>query len=204
MRTPFDLLIVSDGQPALLERLERALTPLAHGRVAVLVREPELRAGALLALSQSLRLLTSARGVRLLISDRVDVALVVRADGVQLPEAGFAVRDARLLLGPEALVGASRHSRAGLQHAADDGADYATLSPLHAVEGKAPALGHAGFAAAVAAPPLPVFALGGVQVDDVRRLLMSGAHGVAVMRAVLASADPAASTEALLRALADR
>jgi len=213
VRALFDLLIVSDGKPALLERVERALSGVQGDRVALLVREPQCRARELLALSSALRVLTHARGVRLLISDRLDIALAVQADGVQLPEAGFPPAVARRLLGADALIGVSRHSRAGLHEAAAEGADYATLSPLHAVEGKAPALEHEGFAAALlgpaprgapAAPPLPVYALGGVRVADVQGVLASGARGVAVMREVLSAADPAARTRGLLAALGER
>jgi thiamine-phosphate pyrophosphorylase len=179
-----------------------------------LVREPQLSTRALLELSCALRVLTQARGIHLLISDRLDLALAVQADGVQLPEVGFPPAVARRLLGADALIGVSRHSRTGLLEAAAEGADYATLSPLHAVEGKAPALEHVGFAEALlgptprastpAAPPLPVYALGGVRVADVQGVLASGARGVAVMREVLSAADPAASARGLLAALGER
>jgi thiamine-phosphate pyrophosphorylase len=202
MRAAFELLIVSDARPLLYERVERALSSAEPGRVALLVREPALRTGALLELSRALRVLTEARQVRLLISDRLDIAQAVGADGVQLPEAGFPPSVARRVLGPELLIGASRHSREGLCQAADQGADYATLSPLHAVPDKAPPLGLEGFRAAVAGIELPVFALGGVRSEDVPGVLSSGARGVAVMREVLAAEDPAARTRSLLAALA--
>ncbi|MEY4510263.1 MAG: hypothetical protein RLZZ450_2385 [Pseudomonadota bacterium] len=202
MRVAFDLLIVTDVRPALYERVKRALSAAEPGRVALLVREPGLPTRGLLELARALRQLTEARGVHLLISDRLDIALAVGADGVQLPELGFPPAAARAVLGAEALIGVSRHSREGLCEAAADGADYATLSPLHEVAGKSPPLGHGGFRAAIAGIGLPVFALGGVRVDDVPDVRTSGAHGVAVMREVLAADDPAARTRGLLEALA--
>src|SRR4051812_30373651 len=110
MRARFDLLLVSDGQPALYERVARALSAAQDGRVALLVREPRSTTRELLELSRRLRALTQAQGVHLLISDRLDIALAVQADGVQLPEAGFPPAVARRLLGPDALIGVSRHS----------------------------------------------------------------------------------------------
>jgi thiamine-phosphate pyrophosphorylase len=202
VRAAFDLLIVSDARPALYERVERALATAEPGRVALLLREPGLATRPLLALARALRALTRARATALLISDRLDVALAVGADGVQLPELGFRPDEARDLLGEKAWIGVSRHSRAGLCEAALEGADYATLSPLHAVEGKAPPLGHEGFRAAIAEVTLPVYALGGVRIEDVPLVLESGGRGVAVMRDVLAAADPASRTERLLAALA--
>lgn len=201
MPVAFDLLIVSDARPALYERVERALSAAEPRRVAVLLREPGLSTRALFELAGALRRLTEARDAGLLISDRLDVALAVRADGVQLPELGFPPAVAREVLGARALIGVSRHSREGLHEAAQQGADYATLSPLHAVDGKAPPLGHQAFGAAIAGVGLPVFALGGVRCDDVPLVLASGARGVAVMRDVLSADDPGARTKALLAAL---
>jgi thiamine-phosphate pyrophosphorylase len=201
MRPAFDLLIITDGRAQLLERLASALDVAGAERIAVLVREPQLGAAELLALSRQARALTAARGARLLISDRLDVALAVNADGVQLPERGFDPESARALLGPGACIGVSRHGRPGLVQAAKQGADYATLSPIHPVEGKAPALGIAGFAAAIAGLSWPVYALGGVRSADLPSLRAAGARGVAVMREALSAGDPRRSTEALLAAL---
>jgi thiamine-phosphate pyrophosphorylase len=203
VRVAFDLLIVSDARPALYERVERALSAAEPGRVALLLREPGLPTRPLLELAGALRRLTEARGTHLLISDRLDIALAVRADGVHLPELGFPPAVARDVLGEQALIGVSRHSREGLCEAARQGADYATLSPLHAVDGKAPPLGHQAFGAAIAEVGLPVFALGGVRCEDVPLVLASGARGVAVMREVLAADDPAERMHKLLAALAN-
>ena len=201
MRALPALMIVSDERPALLARLERALAQAEPGRVAVQLRERSLPSGELLALARSLRALTRATHTLLLINDRVDIALAVAADGVHLPERGLVPAVARALLGPEPIVGCSRHDRAGLAAAAREGADYATLSPVHAVPGKAPPLGLAGFAQAIAGLSLPVYALGGVGIGDVGALHGAGAQGVAVMREVLSAEEPGARVRALLAAL---
>lgn len=201
-RAGFDLLIVTDGMPRLRERIDLALARVSPGRVAVCMREPQLATRELVALGHALRASTDERGALLLVSDRVDVAQAIDADGVQLPEAGFAPEQARALLGKHALIGVSRHSAAGLLEAAARGADYATLSPIRPVEGKAPALGLDGFSRAIGATSLPVYALGGVRSEDVAPLLARGARGVAVMRAVLSAIDPALAARRLLDALA--
>ncbi|MDB4972345.1 MAG: thiamine phosphate synthase [Myxococcaceae bacterium] len=198
---PFELLIVTDGRTRLIERIERALSGVAPGRVAILLREPQLKTAELVALGRALRQVTDVPGALLLISDRVDVALAVDADGVQLPESGFTPEVARTLLGRHAIIGASRHDRVGLEAAAARGADYATLSPLHAVPGKGTPLGLSGFRAEAAGASLPVYALGGVRVEDVAALRAAGARGVAVMREVLAASDPNERTSQLLAAL---
>jgi len=198
---PFDLLIVSDGKPELLARTRRVLAAVPAGRVAIQLRERGLTSAALLALASELRVLTEAHGALLVINDRVDIALAVGADGVHLPEMGLPPEVARSLLGPSAWIGASRHDRSGLMQARERGADYATLSPVHPVEGKAPALGIVGFGALARAVPLPIYALGGVRLADARALIDVGARGIAVMREVLSAGDPGASARRLLEAL---
>ena len=200
MRPGFDLLIITDGRPQLLPRLERALARAEPGRVAVVMREPHLRTAELVALGRAMRSLTDGRGVLLLVSDRIDIAQAIDADGVQLPEAGFAPDVARSLLGKHALIGVSRHSAEGLREAAARGASFATLSPVHRVDGKAPPLGIPGFAVLSAQAKLPVYALGGVRLEDVPALRTAHARGVAVMREVLSAEDPGLSTKRLLDA----
>jgi thiamine-phosphate pyrophosphorylase len=198
----FDLMIVSDGKPDLLARVDAALRGSTPGRVAIQLREPMLGAGALYELAFALRELTRRHGAKLLVNDRIDVALAVEADGVHLPERGLSPTIARRLLGPAACVGASRHDRPGLERAAQEGAHYATLSPLHSVPGKGPALGHAAFERLSAGVPLAIYALGGVTSEDIPALRLAGVRGVAVVREVLSSGDPEARTRRLLSTLA--
>ena len=204
MRPAFALMIISDGGPDLLSRCARALAGAPRGRVAVQLRERTLDDAALYALGHALRALTHAHGALLLVNDRIDVARGIKADGVHLPERNCSPRDARALLGAEALVGVSRHDARGLAESAEQGADYATLSPVHAVEGKAPPLGISGFSVICRAARLPLYALGGVRVEDAAALREGGARGVAVIREVLGAADPAARTRQLIAAFERR
>jgi len=83
---------------------------LAAGIDAVQLRDRDAAGGALLAAATTLRSATRRHGARLLVNDRIDVALAADADGVQLPAASFSVVDARRLIGPEKLVGRSTHA----------------------------------------------------------------------------------------------
>jgi thiamine-phosphate pyrophosphorylase len=161
-----------------LQPLRAALDSIAgKGEVAVLLRRPGASDRQLLAEAARLR-----GPVPLLMHRRPDLARLVGAVGVHLPERGLPISDARRLLGPEAVVGVSRHDRAGL--AAADGADYATLSPFFAVRGKNPPLGVVGFRAARDGAPdgLRVLALGGLTPTNARDAFEAGADGVAVLR----------------------
>lgn len=200
MRPQFDLILVSDGQPALVERvnaLREALSP----RVAILLRDKSATSRALLEQATRLRTITRACGASLLISDRIDVALAVAADGVQLPESGFDIASARALLGPQSVVGASRHDTPGVLEAGRAGADYITLSPIYPSPGKGPALGCDALRETARRAPWPIYALGGVRSELVAELVRAGAGGVAVIREVFDAAQPSLAILALLRAL---
>ncbi|MEM9072726.1 MAG: thiamine phosphate synthase [Myxococcota bacterium] len=152
--------------------------------VPILLRRPGFSTRALLAEARVLRKLARV----LLIHRRLDIALAIGADGVHLPERGVSVGDAKAILGKR-IVGASRHDREGLEQAAAEGADYATLSPFATVPGKGPALGADGFKAQRKGVDLPVLALGGIDRERAAMALAAGADGVAFLRAGL---DPEA------------
>ncbi len=95
------------------------------------------------------------------------------------------------------LVGRSCHSPSELAAAAAEGCDYATLSPIFASESK-PGYGPPLGAAALRDPPLPVYALGGIDPSNARACLRAGAAGVAVMSHVMRADDPAAAVNELL------
>jgi thiamine-phosphate pyrophosphorylase len=173
---------------------------LRGGIGAVQLRERGLETRALLALATALRAATRAAGAALLINDRIDVALACDADGVHLPGHSFTVPEARVLLGPRRLIGISTHHPDAVAAAAAAGADFAVFGPIFATPSKAAygaPLGVDALAAARAASPLPLFAIGGVDATNAAAVRAAGADGIAVIRAVLAADDPLAAAAAL-------
>jgi len=209
----FDLYLITDLTLGinLVAATDAALRAVARGRVAVQLRAKGTTAhgttGAhgttreLIALARALRITTRSHGALLFVNERADVARIVAADGVHLPEDSLTPSEARAVLGEDALVGVSCHDARGLTLAAEGRATFATLSPFGASPGKGAPVAHARFADLVAGASLPVLALGGVGADDVDRARGAGAHGVAVVRAIYAAADPAAAAADLIRAL---
>jgi thiamine-phosphate pyrophosphorylase len=190
----------------LVARLRRALAALPPGSALVQVREKDLGARALLALVTDVL----ALGARVLVNDRVDVALAAGPGvGVQLPEDGMAVAEARALLGREAPIGASVHGAEAAAARAADGADLVLLAPIWDTPGpgKAPPLGPGALAAARAALdarglPAALFALGGIDAARAAEARTAGADGVAAIRAVMAADDPGAGARDLLDSFA--
>lgn len=103
---------------------------------------------------------------------------------------------------PGGAWGRSCHSRPDVARAAAQGAAWVTLSPYAASPSK-PAHGPALPASAYAGHPVPVLALAGVDASNAAGAVAAGAHGVAVMGAVMRAADPAGVVAALLRELQD-
>lgn len=164
------------------------------------LRDKDLDGRELLALAERLRAETAARGARLWVNDRVDVALAVGADGVQLGAASLPVEIVRAMVPPGTLLGESVHAVA---EAADSLADVVVFGPVWETPSKrafGPPQGAARLGEAVRATRTPIVAIGGIDVDRAPEARAAGAAGIAVIRAILGAADPAAATRALLAA----
>ena len=138
------------------------------------------------ALAAELAALCRARGLILLIGADGALAGRVGAHGLHFPEAqGWRAREWRRRRG-EWIITVAAHSGTALGHAASAGADAAVLAPVFPSEGHrgAPSLGASRFAALVRLSPLPVYALGGIDVGGARRIAESGAVGIAAIGAL--------------------
>ena len=139
------------------------------------------------AVARSLRSATRRRGVLLLVGRDEALAAAVGADGLHLPESrlhlGPAIRRRR----PGWILTGAAHGASGLRRAAEAGLDAAGLSSVFESSSPSagPPLGPVRFAALVRAANLPVIALGGVDARNARRLVGTGAAGLAAVSAWL-------------------
>ena len=179
-------------ETALFERLARAaeLPPSAAASLSVQLRDPQAPVRELLRIGQALREATRAIGASLVVNDRVDLAVLLGADGVHLGRRSMRVADARKLLGPRAWISMSAHSVEDVLAAGEAGATAALLSPIFASPGKGTPLGTGALAEARAAlraagRSLQLFALGGVTLENAGACIEAGADGVAAIRADL-------------------
>ena len=174
---------------ALLDKVEKALD---GGVNAVQLRAKELAAGRLLSLARSLRKITGQRAL-LFINDRIDVAIAAEADGVQLAEDAICVETARRLAGEEMLVGRSVHSVEGAVEAEAQGASFLVLGAIFTSDSK-PGVEPAGIGLleeAASRVSIPILAIGGIDQSNAGRVIRFGGYGVAVIRSILASSNPA-------------
>ena len=174
------------------------------GVKAVQLREKDLGVRALLAMAHEMRGLTKRHGAGLFINDRVDVAMAAGADGVHLGGESIPVRAARKIVGGTMMIGASAHSTAEAAIAADEGADFITLGPIYETPSKvrygAP-LGKGILAEAKKEVAAPVFAIGGMKAERVDEVREAGAHGIALISAILTSRNIQSSAEEFVRLL---
>jgi thiamine-phosphate pyrophosphorylase len=178
---------------------------LAAGLPAVQLREKDLTTAELAALARRLRALTSAHAARLIVNDRIDVALAVGADGVQRTATSLAVDELVAIADKRLAVGASVHSRAEAEAAERAGAAWVVFGPVFDTPSKrayGPPQGLGRLEEVARAVAVPVIAIGGITPARVEDVLAAGAHGVAVISAILSARDPAAATRALLDRLA--
>lgn len=177
---------------------------LQGGGRAFQLREKDLPAKDLYELAERLVQLTRRDGAALLINDRVDIALALDLDGVHLARQSFPPDVARRLLGSGKLIGASCHSLEEALEAEAGGADFVVLGPIFETPSKlpyGPPLGVEIIRKVRDKVSLPIFAIGGIRLQHVPRVLAAGADGVAVISAVMASPDPASATAGLLKAI---
>jgi len=185
----------------LLSILQAVLTA---GAPAIQLRERDLSAKELLALARDVQRITTPRGSRLVVNDRIDVALSLEEVGVHLRSDSVPVAVARRLLGPQRLLGVSAHSRDEAMRAEGEGADYVVLGPLYDTPSKQPfgsPLGLLALEETCRVVHVPIIGIGGVTVDRARDVRRAGAFGVAVITAILGADDVNAAMRALFDAV---
>jgi thiamine-phosphate pyrophosphorylase len=184
--------------------LEQTIKEAAAGGVHVVqLREKELTDRELLERARRVRRWTREAGVLFIMNDRPDLARLAEADGVHLGQDDLSAKEARRILGPDALIGVSTHTTAQLQQAVLDGAGYVGIGPTFASKTKAfsELAGLAFVKSAAEATTLPAFAIGGVNAENIDEVVAAGARRIAVSQAVLASDHPRAAAVELLRRL---
>lgn len=166
----------------------------------VQLRDKNLANGELLETARHCARVCRSAGVPFIINDRVDVAVMTRADGVHLGQDDLPVAAVRKFAGPDFIIGLSTHTPEQVDAANGLDVDYIGVGPIWETPtkpGRPPVgLKLVQYAAANANPPF--FAIGGVDESTIGQVIESGARRVSVLRWITQAEDPAAAVQALL------
>lgn len=171
--------------------LDHVVAVVAAGVDAIQVRAKHATDRELVAWTRSAVAVVRPLGARVVVNDRLDIALAAGADGVHLGLADLPVAAARALAPDGFLVGATCRGREHVRRAWADGADYAGVGPIYASTTKTGLPDPIGLEGLhEAAHLIPAIAIAGITAARVPKVMRAGAYGVAVAAAVWQSADP--------------
>jgi thiamine-phosphate pyrophosphorylase len=201
------LYAITDARLAGLTHAEQVARLCAGGATLIQLREKHMSPRACYAAAEAALHVARAGGARLIINDRADIALALKADGVHLGQDDLDPTAARRLLGPDAIIGCSTHNVAQAQAAAHWPVDYVAIGPVFATTTKAQPDEIVGLETlarvrAVLPARLPLVAIGGITKEQARAVLAAGADSVAIVSALLKEPSLiAARTAELLQSL---
>jgi thiamine-phosphate pyrophosphorylase len=174
---------------------------LSGGARTLQLRAKTLSPRDFLDLARKTRTLTQPHGCRLIINDRVDIALACGADGVHLGQEDMPLHAARKLMGDK-IIGISTHDVAQAKEAEHGGADYIGFGPMFGTTTK-----NTGYAArgldmlrhVRAAVRIPIVAIGGITENNVAQVWQAGADSAAIISDLLGADDIAGKITRILR-----
>ncbi|HBB89000.1 MAG TPA: thiamine phosphate synthase [Blastocatellia bacterium] len=156
-----------------------------RGMTIIQLREKNLSSSEFHREAKQAMLVARHHGIKIIINDRVDIAIAVNADGVHLGQDDLPVEAARRLLGNDVIIGFSTHNLAQAQQAARLPINYLAIGPIFPTYTKAssnPPVGLAGLTAVRhAVPGIPLVAIGGVDAANRNSLMAAGADAVALI-----------------------
>jgi len=168
----------------------------------VQLREKDVSTREFIEVGRHLKLLLAPYNVPLIVNDRVDVALAIKAEGVHLGQSDMHPKNARELLGDEAIIGLSVETIEQSLEAESLPINYVGASPIYPTSTKldtAPPWGIEGLKRLREVSSYPIVAIGGVKLHNAQSIRQAGADGIAVVSAIFNDPDPYQATQQLLK-----
>ena len=182
---------ITDAWISGLSHSEQVKRLLAGNATLIQLREKRASSRAFYVDAANALQMTRSAGVNLIINDRVDIALALRADGVHLGQEDMPADAARRILGDNAVIGFSTHNLEQVYEALRLPIDYLAFGPIFPTTSKHNPDPVAGLnqlrIVCEVARPLPVVAIGGITTTNAQDVLNAGADAVAVISALLAN-----------------
>ena len=163
-----------------------------------------------LQLARELQALCLEHRASLIINDRADIAACTQASGLHLGPTDLSITDARTIVGPTPIIGATINEPDHARALVANPPDYVGIGPFRATSNKEAAtysLGLQGMkelldeTQAILGRTVPAVAIGGIGLEDVAPLIKLGFHGVAVIGAIAKASSPERTTQAFISAI---
>lgn len=176
-----------------LSHAEQVIRLSNGGANLIQLRDKNLTPREFFTQAQEATQIARQRGVRIVINDRVDIALALEADGVHLGQEDLPPEAARLLLSDNAIIGVSTHNLEQARRAAQLPVDYLAIGPIFTTSTKStsePVIGLDGLRLVrEAIGDFPLVAIGGITHETALEVLESGADAISVINTLLANPD---------------
>ena len=177
---------------------------LLGGSRILQLRMKDASASAMLEVLVELRRVVDGwEQARLIVNDRVDVALEAGAHGVHLGQGDLPLSSARRMVPPNFCIGVSTHDEEQAQRAMEGGADYVAFGPIYQTGSKdnpEPAVGLDRLRALCGRASVPIIAIGGITLERVPEIVRAGAHAAAIIAAVNQAKNVRVAAESVTRA----
>jgi thiamine-phosphate pyrophosphorylase len=190
----YSLYLVTDSGLMVSKTIEECVEQaILGGCTLIQLRESKANSLEFYQKAVSLREVTARLGVPLIINNRVDIALAVRAEGVHIGQDDLPYEAARKILGPDKLIGVSCSNVIEAKEAEKLGADYIGVGAIFATNTKSDArpITPQGLKEIRGAVSIPIVAIGGINENNINLLKDTGFDGVAVVSAIVAQQDVA-------------
>ncbi|SFL48609.1 thiamine-phosphate pyrophosphorylase [Paenibacillus sp. 1_12] len=182
--------------------LEIAQEALADGVTMIQLREKKAPLKQVLEQGAELQALCRQYNVPFIVNDRIDVALLLDADGVHVGQDDIPGLEARRLLGSDKIIGISAGTMEEAEWAMSNGADYIGVGPIYSTSTKLDAgraIGGDLIREIAARWSIPIVGIGGIDQTNAVEVLQAGANGIAVVSAIYNHPQPGYAANTLLR-----
>ena len=201
---PSKLYPITDVEISGLSHAEQVSRLIAGGAMLIQLRDKHSSPRQFFQDAEEALVVARSHGVQIIINDRLDIALALRADGVHLGQSDLTPDAARKLLGDTAIIGFSVHDVEQVKTAARLPIDYLGIGPVFHTATKDnpdPVIGVEGLRRArEAAGEIPLVAIGGITLDNASRVLDTGVNAIALISALLENpTEITVRTEAAIR-----
>jgi len=184
---------ITDSHIAKLTNAEQVQKLVEGGAEIIQLRDKHASPKDFYEFAREALIIARKRNVKIIINDRVDIALALKADGVHLGQDDLPPESARVILGDRAIIGFSTHNLKQVVNAINLPIDYLAIGPVYATRTKENPEEIVGLEGVnevrKAVGDFPLVAIGGITSENFRAVLEAGANSVAIISGLLSDAD---------------